>query len=208
MLNGMQSDLSDTYIRFLLLLSSTLNPILLIVIYFLLLAWLGSPYRVQKTVDTEGGYHEMTKHVLLLLLTFGVWYFIWVYKTTKFLNTVKGNSLRDPVRELLLCIFVPFYAVYWTGNTAKRTDMLAGSKGVNSNITAISLILAFFLYFMPPIIIQDKINDVILTKKPVGYMAQNPVVITAAELREYKKLLDDGLISEAEYDAKKKQLLS
>jgi hypothetical protein len=188
-------------------LEYALKPVLLIAIYFLLLSWMGSPYKIQATTDLEYGYHEMTKHVLLLLLTCGVWYFIWIYKTTKYLNIVKGNDPRDPVRELLLCIFVPFYAVYWTGNTAKRVDMLAGSKGLNSNITAICQILAFFLYFMPPIIIQDKINDVINTKEPVGYMKKDPIIAATFELREFKKLLDDKIITEEEYNTKKKQLL-
>lgn len=109
----------------------------------------------------ENGYIDLAKHVLLILFTFGIWYYIWVYRTTRFLNTVKGEEYRDPTNKLLLCMFVPFYSIYWVYKSAQRTDKLARENGVSSDLSTLCLVLAIFVGIVPPILIQSKINEVI-----------------------------------------------
>lgn len=108
--------------------------------------------------NKSNGYCNILKHVLLLLLTFGIYYLIWIYRTTKYLNQVKGVQQRNPTSKLLLCIFVPFYLIYWIYISAQLIDKLASSKGVESNIVTICSVLAIFINIIPPIIMQDKIN--------------------------------------------------
>lgn len=150
---------------------------------------------------------DMVKHVLLLLFTFGIWNLIWIYKVTGYLNVVKDEEQRNPTTKLLLCMFVPFYNIYWTYKSAQRIDKLARQKGLSSDIATLCLIMAIFLPIISPIIMQDKMNS-ILTKNPAtAYQPAEPTADTANELKKYKELLDSGVITQDDFDAKKKQLL-
>lgn len=165
---------------------------------------------VTANVTDEEGYCDMVKHVLLLLFTCGIWNYIWIYRVTKYLNITPGEEYRDPTNKLLLCIFVPFYNIYWVYQSARRIDVLARSKGVASDIGTLSLIMALFVPIVAPIIMQSKINQVCTSDGNVGSSTNvnNKVNVGVAdELKKYKELLDDGAITEEEYNAKKKQLL-
>lgn len=165
---------------------------------------------VIANVTDEEGYCDMVKHVLLLLFTCGIWNYIWIYRVTKYLNITPGEEYRDPTNKLLLCIFVPFYNIYWVYQSARRIDVLARSKGVASDIGTLSLIMALFVPIVAPIIMQSKINQVCTSDGNVGSSTSvnNKVNVGIAdELKKYKELLDDGAITEEEYEAKKKQLL-
>ena len=179
------------------------------------------------------GYIEMVKHILLLIFTFGIWNFIWVYKTTDYLNCVEGEEYKSPTTQLLLCMFVPFYVIYWTYLYAKRIDKLGAQRGVESDITLICLLFAVFFYLLAPIFMQDKLNNIVKPVAKPAYVqtqgttvaatpapavvvevkapAQEPVAPVAndvvAELKGYKDLLDSGIITQEEFDAKKKELL-
>ncbi len=120
-------------------------------------------------------YCGMAKHVLLLLFTFLIWYFIWIYRTTKHLNALRDEPPRNPTTKLLLCMFVPFYAVYWAYKSGQRADRLAAQRGIPSNISAACLVCAIFIPFVMAIILQNKINAI---AAPGGFAAppqrQNP----------------------------------
>lgn len=154
------------------------------------------------------GYCEMLKHVLLLLFTFGVWYLIWVYRTTAYLDRVEDAPWRTPTYQLLLCLFVPGYSIYWVYQSAKRLDRLALRQGVFSDLRVLCLVLAFFVPVLPAALMQDKMNQ--LSGRQAG---RSPFASPAgdealsARLRTYKDLLDDGLITQEDYDAKKAQIL-
>ena len=115
---------------------------------------------IQKT-EKPYGYQDLLSHTLLLLFTFDIWRYIWIYKTTDRLNNLTSEEYRNPTTKLLLCMFIPFYYIYWTYKTAKIVDNLAKDKGIQSDITPICLVLSFFIELIPPIIIQDKINNIV-----------------------------------------------
>ena len=157
---------------------------------------------------------------ILIHNTFGCTRFIWnkmledkinYYKDTgKYLNNTPGEEYRDPTNKLLLCIFVPFYYIYWVYQSARRIDILARSKGLDSDIATLSLIMALFVPIVAPIIMQSKINQICTSNgsNVNRNISNNNVNVGAAdELKKYKELLDDGAITKEEYDAKKKQLL-
>ena len=189
-----------------------------------------------KPLTLFDGYCDMTKHVLLLLFTFGIWQYIWIYRTTEYLNAAFDGQKRNPATKLLLCMFVPFYYIYWVYQSAKRIDALARQNGVASDISTVSTVLAVFIGFVPPILMQSKLNQICASKGYPAYAAspaqpayqaapqpsyqpqsnyQAPAAPaqptaggdTADELRKLKSLLDDGIITPEEFDAKKKQLL-
>jgi len=209
--------------------------------------------------SSQGGYYDILKHVLLLFFTFGIYLYIWIYRTTIYTNRVTDEEPRNPVNKLLLSIFIPFYYIYWLYVTAQRVDKIARAKGSNSDIATISLILAIFINVVAPIFVQLKINELEapspvyaapqqpayqppvytapqqpvysapVASAPVQAPAQAPVQtapeqdftqpapsqpnasVTANEVADgilrYKELLDAGIITQEEFDAKKKQLL-
>lgn len=160
-----------------------------------------------SSVLPKEAFCDMVKHVLLLLFTFGIWNLIWIYKVTGYLNVVKDEEARNPTTKLLLCMFIPFYHIYWTYKSAQRVDKLAKQAGFSSDIATLCLIMSIFLPIISPIIMQDKMNS-ILTKKPTAAYPQAEVNIGAAnELKNFKDLLDSGVITQEEFEAKKKQLL-
>lgn len=77
-------------------------------------------------------------------------------------------------------------------------------------MATICLILAIFIGFVPPILIQDKLNNIIEyengRKSPIHNRPGN--FDAADELKKYKELLDAGAITQEEYEAKKAQLLN
>ena len=116
---------------------------------------------------TVDGYCELFKHVLLLLITFGIWNLIWIYRTTKYLNRVESEEYRNPVTKLLLCMFIPFYLMYWTYKSAQRVDTLAATVGVKSKLATFCLILEAFVPILTPVLLQDKINAIINVERGI-----------------------------------------
>ena len=113
-------------------------------------------------------YIGLFKHILLLLFTLGIWHLMWIYRITKYLNCTEGEENRNPLTKLLLCMFVPFYVIYWTYKSALRVDKLSKSVNVISDLAVPCLLLEIFIPIIPPILIQDKINKIITSNLNVS----------------------------------------
>ena len=170
-------------------------------------------YTKSETVVSNDIYCGMAKHVLLLLFTFGIWYYMWIYRMTGYTNAAENEEYRNPTKKLLLCLFVPFYIIYWTYKTAQRVDKMAAVKGISSDMATLCLILAIFVPIIPPILLQDKMNNIAMANDtqsvstPKVETVNGATLGTAEELKKFKELLDSGAITQEEFDAKKKQLL-
>lgn len=201
------------------------GSIFALVAIYLLGKWILSPYAEEsEKTDSETCadefYVSLGKHICLLLFTFGVWMLMWTHKVTRYTNRAGGEEYRNPTNKLLLCMFVPFYSIYWTYKTAQRIDKIAKDSGLTSDLGSICLILAIFVPFVPPILMQEKINGI-----PTGSSKESVPEIPVktedraeapkassdrdelANLERYKELLDKGIITEEEFEAKKKQAL-
>ena len=128
------------------------------------------------------GYCGLFKQVLLMMVTFGIWYLIWIYRITRYLNRVNGMERRTPVNQLLLCMFVPFYVVYWTYQSALRADKLASYVGVESKLGTLCLILAAMVPMAAPVLIQDKVNTVIAVENGSRAADFDPAEVPATKL--------------------------
>jgi hypothetical protein len=169
-------------------------------------------------LDYNEAYCDIVKHILLSLLTCGVWLFIWIYKTTKALNKAPDSEQYDPTKKLLLCMFVPLYIIYWIYKHGIKIDKLNAFAGRSERNATLFLILGIFIPIVAVILMQDNINKLCVEVTPV---ATSTTVVTESTkqskvsdekhtidtLKEYKELLDMGVITQEEYDAKKKQLL-
>ena len=159
-------------------------------------------------VSDSDGYCNMAKHILLCLFTFGIWIYIWIYRTTRYLNKAPNAPQYTPVNKLLLCMFVPFYTIYWLYKHGQKIDMMYKERNLgNSEIATLCLILGIFFPLAAYIIMQDKINN-LCTSGNVRTTSNNSTNKLDIELlKQYKELLDSGVITQEEFDAKKKQLL-
>jgi len=121
-------------------------------------------------VHTDG-YIDIVTHVLLCLFTFGIWQYIWIHRTTAYLNKIPNAEQYNPTSKLLLCIFVPFYSIYWVYKHGQKIDMLSRMKNPHySDMATTFLILGIFVSIVAYIMMQDKIN--IISKN--NELAQNP----------------------------------
>ena len=149
-------------------------------------------------------------HILLSIFTFGVWSLIWTYRTTRYLNKAPGAQWHDPTKKLLLCIFVPFYQVYWYYAQGQRLDTYAKQNLPNATAHATAyLILSIFIPGCASILMQDCINCICATHESPAEVvtdAKNEQT-NLDDLVRLKELWDMGVITQEEFDAKKKQLL-
>ena len=113
------------------------------------------------------GYCDMFKHVMLLLFTFGIWRLIWVYRTTEFLNRMPEESKRSGTCQLLLCLFVPLYDIYWVYKSCQRIDKLAYYNNIRGEITLMCVLFEIFISILAPIFMQDKLNSIVTNKNTI-----------------------------------------
>lgn len=179
--------------------------------------WFESKPAAEPVYDAETGTYSapaselefnMVTHILLLLFLGAIWQYIWIYRTTKALNNIPGEEDRNPVTKLLLCMFIPFYYLYWVYKSAQRIDKLAASKGVHSDITTLCLILAIFIGIIPPIIMQDKMNAIAAASgRDAGYSApaREPQPSYSAPAQDFGGN-DDGKFKDKDYDSEPVEL--
>lgn len=164
----------------------------------------------EKQMDGSGfkGFYPLTNHILLMLFV-PFWSFVWIYRITGYLNCVENEPKRDPAKKLLLCMFVPFYTVYWTYKSAQSIDKLAKMRGVSSDLTTLCLVLSIFIGIIPPILMQQKINEVETSENndEIKTAGSARSIDVAEEIKKFKELFDMGAITEEEYNEQKAQLL-
>ncbi len=105
-------------------------------------------------------YNNIAKHIFFTLITCGIWQFIWIFNLTKNLNKVSGVDARKPWVELLLCIFLPFYYIYWVYKTAEYVEAYGSENGKQFKISILCLVLSP-IFPISTSIIQDKINRIV-----------------------------------------------
>ena len=118
---------------------------------------LSTPFMLEREY-----YLPVLKMIFRCFVSFEMYLFYWIYRITKFTNLANGYSYRDPTNKTLLCIFVPFYYLYWAQKSARRIDSIAKERGAPSSLARWNLILFLFggLYYMP-FIMQSKVNKIV-----------------------------------------------
>lgn len=116
------------------------------------------------------GYIGLVKLIVLSIVTFGIYVYIWIYKTTRYFDyELNRQGSFSPGVEVVLCLFVPFYFIYWVYKQSKAADEAQKRRGNfgNSDLAVINLLLAIFgLEIIAYALIQDQIN-----KLCTGYTA-------------------------------------
>lgn len=198
-------------------LNSVLYNILSIFAFWGLGLWIASDYEAYEPMksgecdeyinDFSNAHFNLAGHILLLLL-FGIWQYFWVYRTTKHLNADRSEEYRSPSKKLLLYIFVPFYSIYWVYMSCQRIDNLAKQRGLTSGISTLCVIFSVFMPFVAWIVMQSRINK-ICKISPIDVKSYcNNEKNDFEKLREYKSLLDDGIITQEDFDRKKQEIMN
>ena len=152
-----------------------------------------SPYTYTDVKERGKAYCGLITHFFLLLLTFGIWWFIWIYRVTKYLNQLEDELPRSPTTNLLLCMFVPFYWVYWVYKSAQRLDEMAARRNIMSNLSGACLFFALFFIPLVPFLMQEKINTLIMSDLiigPVQQRADSSVALHAIPPKEEECWID------------------
>ena len=99
--------------------------------------------------------------IVLSIVTFGIYVFIWIYRVSEFLGKTLGREQFSPGVEVVLCLFVPFYIIYWVYKQSKGIDEAHRMRGNfnNTDLSVISLLLTIFsLGIVAYALMQDQIN--------------------------------------------------
>ncbi len=150
----------DEYLARWGMINAFLTPVFTAVVLTFIVDVLTAPKK-EIAADEESMRIGLFAHVLLLLFTCGIWHLIWIYRVTRYLNCLPDEEYRNPATKLLLCMFVPFYSIYWVYKSAQRIDKLAKTVDVVSDLAVVCLILEIFIPLIPPILMQDKINKIV-----------------------------------------------
>ncbi len=118
-------------------------------------------YTSTVPLEEREGYCSILKFILLSIVTLGIYTYIWFYRTTAYLNRYKGEPAQDAALQTVLCIFVPYYLIYWTYTNARRVDGYAKERGVPSDLSTICLVLSIFFALAAYVLMQDKLNNLI-----------------------------------------------
>lgn len=137
--------------------------------------------------DEFKGYQYLCSHLLLMMFSFGIWELIWVYKTTKYINSVSKKSKLSVVGSIILYLIVPYYYVIWNYQVASVLDENSRDNGINSNIAPTCILLSFFTNLVTSVLIQAKINDMtyITVKK------NKDVTVNGKTIEKLKEISDD-----------------
>ncbi len=156
--------------------------------------------------EYANGYISLGKHIVLLLFTLGIWQYIWIYKTTAYLNCVPNAEQENPTAKLLLCMYVPFYSIYWLYKHGQRIDNLARECNLErSDMATMCLIFGIFIPIVAYILMQDRINTICTLPPQKG--RKNTDGEALENIQKLKDLLDSGAITQEEFEAKKKEFL-
>lgn len=202
-----------------------------------------------SAVSMHEGQESIVLLIVLSIITFGIYAFIWIYKTSKFINERSGKVQFSAGAEVALCLFVPFYILYWYYKQSKNVYEMSLRANINNGDLSIpNLILGLFGFSIVAIaLIQNQINKLYfpqpsypgqqpsyagrqgqpqqnIRQTPTantrqyqnmnGAAAENPNAQGNAEfaknieyIKQLKELLDNGIITEEEFETKKRKLL-
>ncbi len=125
---------------------------------------------IQEKYDGEAiesyAYIDMKKHLLLCFFIGPIWYFVWVYRSTKAINELCGEYDKYKPGATTAKHLIPFYSFFWFYNQAERAGDKLIKNGIEEKETGlVSLLLHLIDTFAGMIYLQDKINECCISGK-------------------------------------------
>ena len=138
--------------------------------------------------------------IIIASVTIFVFSLVREIKNNKNTKLKRKESEKDWITTLLLCIFVGGLGIHRFYVGKKGTGILylftGGVLGIGTIIDLITIVCGDFTDIEGKIITNNK-------KTNQTYNSTN----SAKELKQYKELLDSGVITQEEFERKKKQIL-
>ena len=123
-------------------------------------------HHTDAPILTDHIYMPMTLHVLLSLLTFGIYNYVWIYRMTKYIKEHGGDTNNmNPVWHLILCILVPPYKLYWVYHYSSQLSKMLGIDSakeiaiLQTIVTLFGMFSSIGLFFIPVIMMQYQLNQ-------------------------------------------------
>ena len=164
--------------------------------------------------------------IVLTFVTSGIYGIFWIYSIMRKIKLL-NNEEPDVVGELLLYIFVPFYSLYWIFSRSQKLHIGADKNGMRipDNSVMYLVIALFGLMVVSLALIQDSLNNIARylaspnqsNTPSSGYNTAPQYAAAApshsgedaiAQLEKLNTLKQQGILSEEEFEAKKKDLLT
>lgn len=169
---------------------------------------------VQSNIINKDDYYvNIGKSILFVFITFGIYGIIWRYRVIKALK--RFNKSLDVTKEFLLCIFVPFYMVYFMYAREKELANYKKHKlHYSSDNSIIYLILSLLGFNIVAIVLmQDDLNNLFASydSEAIDEIKFGVNLDAGLSIKERLAQLEDiyksGLISSEEYETKKQAIL-
>lgn len=153
--------------------------------------------KVYTNIENINGYVKIWKVIVFSILTLGIYPYVWIYRTVGLFNNKRIGEERSQGIQVVLCMFVPFYIIYWLYKQSKLTEEYTILVGNRSNdLAVLSIILSVFgLSLVAMALIQDAINKNLMTeygggtKQEENITPQRDVVVTVEPQAEEKNVI-------------------
>ena len=122
------------------------------------------------------GYNKIWVLIVLSICTFGIYAFVWIYQTVALYNEKQIGEQQSEAIQVVLCLFVPFYLIYWIYKYSKMTEEYTLSVGNTTNdLSIFALILSIFgLGLIAIALLQDQINKNLLLEYGITTSQRQP----------------------------------
>lgn len=162
---------------------------------------------LEKVVIEES---DIAKMVILSIITLGIYTYVWIYNIAKQIKEL-DREISSVSGEIICCIFVPFYFLYWIYTRYAKLKSVADKNNINiGNNGILYLILSFFgLGIVAIALIQNDLNIMARYMKDKNLNSANPQLSDMSDvLRKLSELYIQGVLSDEEYERKVRELKS
>lgn len=145
--------------------------------------------QVHTSIESVNGYVKIVNLIVFSILTLGIYSYIWIYRTVGLFNEKRIGEERSQGVQVVLCLFVPFYMIYWLYKQSKLTEEYTLRVGGRSNdLSVISLVLSIFgLSLVAVALIQDQMNKNLMLE--YGYTSKQEVYTEPIRTESYSRVV-------------------
>ena len=117
--------------------------------------------------------------VVLMFFTFGIYFYIWQYRVTKYMNSQTGEKM-SPAAQVLLSFFFPPYVAVWGYLMASRLKKLAAERnykifdGFEFVYAVLCLIIPMFHFIMLDYFLLKYNQTPIVEEEPIEEDDEEP----------------------------------